>query len=101
MPLEGEIVHRHHRGLAVAAETQIGRRHRPLPVMGMDEIGLPALHEPAGDIRGYPAQHRETKPVVRVIGAGRIAIGPAGPVVERRRVDDQEIEPLHPRRQQA
>ena len=92
--LEGDVVDRHHRRPRHAVEAQVGGREARLPVVRVHEIGQELRHHPHGDVGGGAAERAEAAPVVRVVGAARVAIGAAGTVVERRAVDDDELEPL-------
>ena len=92
--LEGDVVDRHHRRPRHAVEAQVGGREARLPVVRVHEIGQELRHHPHGDVGRGAAERAEAAPVVRVVGAARVAIGTAGAVVERRAVDDDELEPL-------
>ena len=77
-----------------AVEAQVGGGEAGLPVVGVDEVGEELRDHAHGDVGGGAAEGAEAAPVVGVVAAGRVAVGAAGAVVERRAVDDDELEAL-------
>jgi hypothetical protein len=88
-------------GAHVAAECDIGGGHRTLPVMRMNDLRAVTFDQTLGQFGGNPAERSETRPVVRPVLAGCIAIYAAGPVIKMWRVQHHEIEPPCPRCNQA
>ena len=94
---KGEVVDRRHgAGLRVLREVQVGRREARLPVMAVDDVG-PVVGDQAGpDPRRDEAQRAETGAVVRPFRPVGRQIRIAGPIVEMRGVDGEEVEPSRP-----
>lgn len=74
------------------AVAHVDRRHRRLPVMGMDEVRLPAGKHSGRNLRRRPGQGGEAFPVVGMVDAGGIEIGAARPVVKAWGVEDQQVQ---------
>lgn len=68
-------------------------RQTALPVMRMNQIGLPILYGAIRDFRGRPAQRGKAFRVIHPIHTGLVQIRACGPVIQMRRIEDQQIQP--------
>ena len=78
--LKRHVVDGHHRRRHLAAgrrgKAQIGKRHRRLPVMRMDQIEAEPHHRAASNIRRRPAKRGKPPPIVFPVKATVRRIGP-------------------------
>ena len=87
--LERDVVDRHDARHAGSGVLQVRRCKPRLPVVGVHEIGPPAIAQTLDrDARGRPAERREAHVVVGVVVAVD-DVRPARPVEEVRRVEQQ------------
>ena len=61
--------------------------------MGVHDVGQEPGDVAEGDVDGGAAERAEAAPVVGMVGAGAVAVGAAGPVVERGAVEDDQRQP--------
>ena len=92
--LEGHVVDRGDDARArPVGVVEIGGRERRLPVMRVNDLGPERIDRSEPDVRANPRKRREP---LRIVGPVK-PVGPeiriAGPVVEMRRVDREQVEP--------
>jgi hypothetical protein len=80
------------RGLRDAA--QIDRRQAGLPVVTMHDVRIPAVRSLFNEARRSHGQGGEAQVIVAPVAAVRPEIRVPGPVVEMRRIEGENIEPV-------
>ncbi len=99
LPLERKVVHgQDARNGVVAGVLQIEEAHRRVPVMCVNDVRPPVGNEPARDLRCDQREGGEAFPVVRIIPAMPVYVESPLPVIEGRRIEHEEIQPVSPRR---
>ena len=103
VPLEGEVVNRDHgRRPRRTCVVEISGRQSGLPVVSVNDGGPIAVDQALPDVGGDARERREALCIVRPVAAGPVDVWVAGPRVEMRRVENQEIElPAVPARSRA
>jgi hypothetical protein len=100
LALEGQVVHGHDRGRPVAVgKGEVGRCEASLPVVRVDDVGLPGLQPTEPDLARGPGERGEALGVVRPVAPVRADIGVATAPIEMRCVEHEQVgRPVQPRR---
>src|ERR1700722_13902810 len=71
---------------------QVGRGKRRLPIMQVNDLGSEGVDYAKANVRGDAGKRRETARIIRPIKPVGAEVGIAGPLVEMRRIDREQVE---------